>query len=269
MKPRLAIYGDSFATALTRNGLQARAWVSQLDDLYSVSHMALPSTSVYWSYRRFLNTYQDYDRVIFVVTCPNRVTVAHVQAAGGPLRATSLHQLLWFKEQFQPFDRLVDKTITALEQYYTYLHDPQEDMVMCDLMVQDVMRRRPDSLVIPISRSDLAPPCLADRVSFSDLQALIIRSLKPEYQEIFDQNYGWIIQAERQTQCHMTLEANDLMAQWVKTALATGQWAPSIPQMLAHENPWDYYYAEEPALKSRESYYAMNDPRKPPRRWFS
>jgi hypothetical protein len=77
----------------------------------------------------------------------------------------------------------------------------------------------------------------------SQITEMMVRSLKPEMIDEYFSNGGWIHNQEKTTiQCHMTIEANQLMAQLVEEALDKGVWAPHIPQTIPHNYTWEDYY---------------------------
>jgi hypothetical protein len=76
MKKRLAIFGDSFAELCDPKVYASQGWAGQLADLYGpdqVDNFARHSTSLQWSMHNFVNNYQNYEQLIFVVTSSGRL----------------------------------------------------------------------------------------------------------------------------------------------------------------------------------------------------
>ena len=76
---KLAIYGDSFADALfTQDSHRYFQWPNILADklnVYDYSNYALGGTSLNFSYMKFLESHEKYDKIIFVVTDSNRSSI--------------------------------------------------------------------------------------------------------------------------------------------------------------------------------------------------
>lgn len=70
---KLAIFGDSFAEHIST--YPGESWVSLFkkdSDFQQVDSYGLHSTNLYWSYLKFFEHYEKYDKAIFVVTSPFR-----------------------------------------------------------------------------------------------------------------------------------------------------------------------------------------------------
>ena len=66
---KIGIYGDSFASS----GDKETSWGNQLNKFYTVENHGRAMTSVEWSVDKFVNTYKNYDKIVFVVTQPSRM----------------------------------------------------------------------------------------------------------------------------------------------------------------------------------------------------
>lgn len=72
---KIGIYGDSFADHHTDS--KHIAWYNILSNYIpgsTVTCYGKKSTSVYYSYKKFLETYSEFDKVIFLITNPDRYT---------------------------------------------------------------------------------------------------------------------------------------------------------------------------------------------------
>ena len=70
---KLAVYGDSFGV---KNNDDHEFWVSNVVDKLGTSceNYCENSCSLFYSYKQFLNTQDNYDRIIFLATLPSRYT---------------------------------------------------------------------------------------------------------------------------------------------------------------------------------------------------
>ena len=69
---KIAIYGDSYADP---NPYPNESWIAYLKnniESVSIDQYSSAGTSHWWSYQKFIETYKNYDIIIFCHTCPNR-----------------------------------------------------------------------------------------------------------------------------------------------------------------------------------------------------
>ena len=69
-KLKIGIYGDSYA--ISGDDI-TQCWGHHLRKYFDVYIHGRPASSVEWSVQQFINTYKDYDKIVFVVTEANRI----------------------------------------------------------------------------------------------------------------------------------------------------------------------------------------------------
>ena len=75
-KMKIAIYGDSFANNVV--SLSSKPWMKILADTnrsLQITNYGEAGSSLWYSYRKYLDTYQNYDRHIFLITSDERFTL--------------------------------------------------------------------------------------------------------------------------------------------------------------------------------------------------
>jgi len=85
---KIAIYGDSFGNMRLENfqgDLRDRGlgWPEWLEKKYQVTNFAQSGSSLFYSYKLFLENNKDFDYNIFLVTEPNRITIPKESIAPG------------------------------------------------------------------------------------------------------------------------------------------------------------------------------------------
>ena len=81
-KPRIAIFGDSFAANEVGDRIddplrveQGFSWSNELAKTHTVTNFARPGTGLYWSYNLFLDNYKEFDKIVFVASTNKRIQI--------------------------------------------------------------------------------------------------------------------------------------------------------------------------------------------------
>lgn len=245
----LAIYGDSFAAVNHSHVHRASAglhWVNVLGLVWpQISVYAEPATSLYWTYRNFVETHAHHDRVVVIATAPLRVTIRNHLHRNIPISASSINQVEYMLADGS-MDPNVRRAFCALRDHLIWVQDQQMDTDMNQWILDDIRQQRPDAIIIPIGKLHgwgHEHASLKHLVSMSDLQRITVASLKPELLDQFDREglrvaeTGWV-------QAHMTPEVNTYFAQLLDDALEQAIWAPQLVTHVDHNLPWSHYYGE-------------------------
>lgn len=142
---KIGIYGDSFAEIL-KNKHGAHCWVYRLLEQYPDSeNLSRSGTSLFWSYDVLLQTYQRFDKIIFLATQPNRLSLIET-AESTP----------WFLRQ-----RLTDNNLSAelrqkyksLLEYFLYVSTDsnvmRKESLFFELVIERILKIPVPALVIP------------------------------------------------------------------------------------------------------------------------
>lgn len=141
---KIAIYGCSFAheesAAFKKNPGKAWAKILREDYGYNVTNFALSGTSIYWSYLQFKKTHEEFDRIIFCQTDPDR----HY----APNMSTYLSQHSSPSTIKSQFSKLEKNELEILKMYYMFTQNKEEKEDMAELMSKEIKFKRPDVLYI-------------------------------------------------------------------------------------------------------------------------
>ncbi len=153
-KLKLAIYGCSFASVtMGPDHLLDQAWPNLFKEKYSVDIYSAPGSSVFYSYKKFLETYINYDKIIFSQTSSGR-WFNPIMIDGFDRYFSHINQVLMAKKAIQEESLVVDiktiKTLDALEGYFLYLEDASTSHAIDQALLHHIKSLRKDAIIIPI-----------------------------------------------------------------------------------------------------------------------
>ena len=155
MIKRLAVYGDSFGTyslsgttILQQKGL-AYHWSSLLRNEYGCElvNYALSGSSVYYSYKKFIDTHHLYDCVIFLVTEPNRY-FKPLDFTFGKSCVTNGNQINVWKKTRNDLTGSDIKLLNKLDSWFE-MTDNEYSYDVSELMIEKIVQQREDVIVLP------------------------------------------------------------------------------------------------------------------------
>lgn len=169
---KIAIFGDSFAVNEIENGRitdkkrvkNGFSYTNELSKKYDVVNFAESGTGLFWSYEKYLEHAQDFDKVIFVASSNARVLLKHDSEKYLPLnwshtsiptnkadrkriRDVSKHT---YNKPSVPYSW--DEARKHVQWYYKYIFDERQSNLMSKLMIRE-LEENPNTLVIPAFQS--------------------------------------------------------------------------------------------------------------------
>jgi len=244
---KIGIYGESYTVPTYANTpeISKDSWINRLG--YATVTHGFHATSILWSYWKFLEHHKKYDQNVFIISDPTRADhfgppdnnfISSLQVAENLATQPFLTSFTGFRKS--AFSDLSVRA-KAFREYYLHIQNDLVDETYASLILNDILRRRPDTILIPINPN--SPKFFDSPVSsLRDYISLQFRSLFPDNHAI-ENVFGRY--TEIKTSNHLTEETNQLLADYVKRALDGEGWQdwkiydiPSIP----HNKSWDYYY---------------------------
>ena len=134
---KLAVFGDSYGVVLPE-GNNTLSWVSIISDKFSVDNFSESSSGLYYSYQKFLESYKNYDKIIFLVTNPGRIFLEKCN-----IRKHISHYDLatYYRNLAETYeDKLI---LEAAKNYYLYVMNEKYDQCMHNLMVENIKNLHP------------------------------------------------------------------------------------------------------------------------------
>jgi hypothetical protein len=160
MKPKLAIFGDSFAANVSYNylnGIPVTGWYNNniLHSKYKITNFACPGSDFLYSYYLFLYSYCNFDKIIFVITESTRVgfTIDNTRCWHG---SNTLENTIKYHEERLARQRkdnlwninLLSEKCKIVEDYRTHILDLKFSDAAVAKLVEDVKTIRSDTILI-------------------------------------------------------------------------------------------------------------------------
>ena len=154
----IAVYGDSFGDShhsfksLTNEQKQKLSfvkdsWVEILAKKYSVTNYCKYSSSFEWSVNNFVKTHTNYDKIIMLVTSPDRITMGNPHnKQPTPHMVDYKNSVLW-KERAKKEGW--NKHLDAVLDYYIYVYNEELVDLKHKALLEYVKQLRPDTILIP------------------------------------------------------------------------------------------------------------------------
>ncbi len=207
---KIAVFGDSFADDYNLwpdpyVGV-GPSWVDYLrNQNIEIDNYSCGGTSLFYSYQKFILKYQEYDKVIFLVTSPGRITVPINDQTEDYYNIASVENKL--KDCFD-FERKIK--LTAIRDYFIYVKYDVYDNVVHELLIEDILKKHKDTLLIPcFENSKINNQIPLFNISHFEAEFWNLEEILPNSSEVYDAR-----------KCHMSEENNLMLGQeiynWVK-----------------------------------------------------
>lgn len=249
----LGIFGDSFADPSHGhdNYPEERqyGWPCLLSDSYDVEIFARGGSSLYYSYKLFLEHQHRFSKVIFAVSEPGRLCENRIKSTLGEdefVFVPSWQQAnYWLENDIKHIDKNEIDKLKAMRDFYLHVDYYESSTLFSELLVKRIRDIRPDVLLINSFYDDsggLARPTIKTIVGPALLQYLdlTVRSLIALDNAATHRYVDKL--REKRCVCHLSREVNKLLADSIKTSLETKIWSPEIPIRIQHAETLDFYY---------------------------
>jgi hypothetical protein len=208
---KIGIFGDSFADDYNMwpshfEGV-GPSWIDYIrNQNIEVDNYASGGSGLYYSYEKFISSFEKYDRIIFLVSTPGRITISKNGEYG---HWFSLNQVE--KELAACFDYEKKVRLNAIYSYFKYVKNDQFDNLVHDMLIERILKTHDKVLMIPSfgwSRIQELTPF----VSISEFEAAFwnLTEVLPNDKNLYDAR-----------KCHMCEENNLMVGEevfnWIKT----------------------------------------------------
>lgn len=239
---KIGIYGDSWADPNHGHdsdpSLDNLAWSKRLTE---TAVYAKGGSSIYFSYCLFMQTHEQYDRIIFVATNPGRWHLP-IKANNRDFHLNSLGTVKYFRKHgYKQCDVTMtaelDSKLGALEQFYLELADFDADQQICSLMIDRIMAVRPDTVLVMSHNTGW----YNDWSLQSKYYMPMCKSFGSRYTDKVEHNYGTMPYPEKNMICHMTAETNEIVYNHMLHRLQHGTW-PDTPFIIQNQHTPEHYW---------------------------
>jgi hypothetical protein len=235
---KLGIFGDSFATLTTETTKNSEyAWFNILSNKlnYEVCTHGLSGTSIYQSYKKFLEHYKSYDKIIFVLSDVSRYTkFSNFERYEEPLAITSISRLENLRNHGTKLTLNDQRFLNHLEGYFI-VDDIEFKVDMARLMMHHMLELNKNTYFYAGFDGiiDDEIPRQYTLHNIIDLQLKYFKIKTSDFLK-FKETPNMI--------AHMTHEYNEAFANVIHSKITTGKFDFSyFDQVKKIEQPSEYY----------------------------
>lgn len=253
---KIAIFGDSFAVNEVKNGRITQAtrlsegfsYTNELEKKYDVVNFAESGTGLFWSYEKYLEHAQDFDKVIFVASSNDRILLQHYSEKYLPLNwshtiiPTNKADIKKFRDGWKhlyntpsvPYSW--DEARKHVQWYYKYIFDERQSNLMSKLMIQE-LEENPNTLVIPAFQSSYR---VVDNVFIKNYECstslieLLQKLEEPYYQHKFSNGGDTKF-------CHFSDENNKILFEKIQKWIETKQFTLHVDDFVTPSDNAEKY----------------------------
>jgi hypothetical protein len=147
---KIGVYGDSFASPSypEHKGFNFH-WCNTLANKLngSITNFAETGSSIFYSYKKFLSTYNDYDLCIFVATDTNRYFKRVTLSSGLTHNVANIDQLEFYSKTLNL--NAEDKQIFNWLEGWFLSSDLEYNNCLAHLMINDIINKKANTIVYP------------------------------------------------------------------------------------------------------------------------
>ena len=256
---KIAIYGDSYGNSMITDTVEridrntrGKAWVELLADNYDVTNFAHTGSSLFYSYKLFLENNQKFDYNIFLVTEPNRITLPDEVDILPLGKHINLGLIDNYKNQYSSKvtnDVRLDMILSALESYYSIVHNQEAVDIFHNLMLKNINRINQNTIIIPCFNNSIpwfTKTSLYSISAYEFYDSKVMYYLKEKnyynFTPIEDENGKWTYSDFRK--CHLNEENNKILFNLVNHAIINKQLTININlnQFIKASKDIEYYH---------------------------
>lgn len=239
----IGLFGDSYG----KSGLGGteNMWgylLSKKIGVNSYNNYCQGGTGIYYAYNTFLENQHTFDIVIILASDPLRYHHSlklNGLDNGKCIAFSGISNI----EHCEKDSRLTIDDIELLKSlkdwYLLNVDDYASDMQ--DLMIKEMVRLRPDAIVIPCFETSFKKEML-NTFGLSENQNMYQLTLIQKKSLGIDPNKrGWA-EINETICCHFTREMNKFFSDIVYDRYITGKWNWLLPKSIPHEHSFDFYY---------------------------
>lgn len=227
----IAIFGDSFASYLSSVN-PAPSWCQLLNCKYKkIDNYSEPASSLYFSVSKFLEHHTKYDKVIFLITAPGRLTLpdnsTFVDSYGNPIRhvtAESAIRVSTAERNGWTYPKPTMQMFKIATEYFTHIQNDNYDEYTHALMISHIKAVRPDALFIDCFKT-IFPMTQLENAHYG-----------------IDDNASDYLDVRN---CHLTSKNNMMLACAVETWIDTGVFSYTADMYVEPTEPFSFYFKEQ------------------------
>jgi len=235
---KLAIFGDSFGDDTgvwpIPHSDVGPSWIDYLrNQNIDINNYSQGGTSLFHSYQKFISTYQQYDKVIFLITSPGRISV--------PMDSTIKDFNPGSLERHLKLCVNVERQIilNAIRDYFIYVKNDEFDEVVHRLLVEDISNKHNDMLMIP---------CFDKSGIDNQTPLLDISKFEAEFWNIEEIIPQADLLRQDSRKAHMCEENNLMLGQEMYNWIKTGSYSLKQENFKNPTKEFSHYFRTDPRI---------------------
>jgi hypothetical protein len=234
---KIGIFGDSFADDRTMWVEHFKdvgpSWIDYLrDQNIEIDNYAFGGSGLYFSYEKFISNFQKYDKIIFLVTTPGRISLPDEDGKYSHWYGPAMVE----KDLATCFNYNKKVRLNAVRDYFMYVKNDKFDNLVHDLLIEDISKKHDSILMIPcFDRSRIH-----GRVPF-----MTIAEFEAAFWNLTDAlPHSPGLQDARK--CHMCEENNLMVGEEVFNWVKTDKFNLDPKKFKTPTRKFDYYFRKQP-----------------------
>jgi hypothetical protein len=228
---KIAIFGDSFASYHSKENTTL-SWPQVLGFKYRVNNYAESASSLYFAISKFLEHHAEYDKVIFFITSPGRLTLPEssnfVDSHGNAIRHVtfeSANRVSTAQKTGWAYPEHTSKMFDAAAEYFKYIQNDNYDEYTHALMINHIKLVRPDALFVDCFKS------LFEITKLENAHYKITNDTMSKYVDVRN--------------CHLTKKNNEMLAGAIESWIDTGYFTYSTNDYVVPIEPFSTYFKKQ------------------------
>ena len=229
---KIGIFGDSFADDYNLwpshfEGV-GPSWIDYIrDQNIEVDNYAYGGSGLYYSYEKFISSFEKYDRIIFLVTTPGRITVARDGEYGHWFNINQVE-----KELEVCFDYEKKIRLNAVYNYFKYIKNDQFDNLVHDLLIDHISKKHDTILMLPsLESSRINNQIPLSAISKFEADFWNLSEVIPHSRDLFDAR-----------KCHMCEENNLMIGKEIFNWIETDKFSLDSKKFKTPTREFEYYF---------------------------
>lgn len=171
---KIAIFGDSYSSTYGYSRVNPYAsWSMMLAEKYNVKNFSENGSSLYYMKLLFDKHQQDFDKIVFCITAPGRITFnpdSLKRKYGTGLQHIPTIHIIHSRLKQPELTELDKKRYKILYDYLLEIQDFEQEKYHNLMIVKDIIKQRPDTILIPGFPTSLTDQtdCLENITKFED-----------------------------------------------------------------------------------------------------
>ena len=240
---KIALFGDSYGVGSNNN---VRHWFDIVCERLNLdsANFSENGSSLYYSYNKFLEHQEYYDKVVFILTGPHRFPV-QVSIQGKLMHIPGLPAI----DNIERMENLSREDIETIKNLKSWIliSDPDFSRTVQYLLVKDILSKRKDTVLIPVFRDSLNEQLLEESGLQSNSNMVAVLKNQLESLNYASNEYIFMKYYENENLMtgHFTEEVNKLFSEVFYERLITGSWKSFDFGKVNHQHSFDNYYIKK------------------------